>query len=86
MKGGQKVTVTDLGGENIELIPGETRLSGTNTFNENGQPVGWGPKPQDFYTVSDDGATVNFTSEEGWVYAVIYRTTVTDGGKSDSYT
>lgn len=86
MKGGQKVTVTDLGGENIELIPGETRLAGTNQFNENGQPVGWGPKPEDFYTVSEDGSTVSFTSEKGWVYAVIYRTTVTDGGKAGTYT
>lgn len=86
MKGGEKVTVTDLGGENIEIIPGETRLSGTNQFNENGQPTGWSPKPADFYTVSEDGKTVSFTSEPGWVYAVIYRTTVTDGGKSEEYT
>ncbi|WP_119697480.1 DUF5979 domain-containing protein [Microbacterium halotolerans] len=87
MDGDLAVTITDLGGENLELISEDTYLGGTNEFDESGYPD-WSANgvPRDSYTVSDDGSTIDFTTQEGWVYVGVFYTRVTDGGKAGTYT
>ena len=89
MAGGLDVVVTDNPGPGHTLMPEHTTLRRTNetgpAWDGRQAPVNYEDAPEDSYTVSADGSTVSFTSEEGYFYRVHVRTTITDGGAQESY-
>ncbi|MBP1327215.1 hypothetical protein JOF28_002447 [Leucobacter exalbidus] len=91
MEGGLNVEVRDTPGPNQTLILTDDRpvLQKTNKKGDIGngaiRPIEWQNVPRSEFTI-DAAGNIQFVSEAGYFYQVVYYTQVTDGGASETYT